>query len=174
MYKEIKTATTSSQALVNEIEENGFCLFSEAYTERVGLAKQETKICVYELEGKTYILKYLNDKNVSCKDVTVQPKNQLAKDQFKVAGGPSDNMYFNCYKAEAYSYTDKNFATIEEVKKYLHCENLVFYPNRCGELETKVDKWRITVKMGFMESEGEGYVSMLEESGALEAYYDVV
>ena len=163
------TKEEDNSSLIAEIEEYGYCQFSETYTEKIGLAKQETRVAVYELNGKTYLLKYVNGKNVVFHDITA--KSCITKNQIRVECN-SNNMYFNCYKSEAYSYTDKNFATIEEVKEYLHVENITFYVNNCGELEAKIGKWRVTVKMEYMTSEGEGYVSMLEESGALESYYD--
>ena len=79
-------------------------------------------------------------------------------------------MYINVYKAEAYSYTDKNFQTIEEVKKYLKMdENEDFhFITELGALVATYGKWEITIKEGEIPNIEEGYVDMLEESGALE------
>lgn len=83
-------------------------------------------------------------------------------------------MYFNVYKAEAYSYIDRNFEKIDEVKKYLHVTTDCFKFKRCkssGRLITKYNNYTITLNDGVMPDEGEGFVDMTYESGALDHSY---
>ena len=84
-------------------------------------------------------------------------------------------MYINIYKAEPYNYIDKNFKTIEEVKDYLHITDKLdlfsFVDSDNIEYFAEYKKWTITIKEGEIPDEGEGYVSMLEESGALDELY---
>lgn len=78
-------------------------------------------------------------------------------------------MYIKLYKANSSCYIDKNFGTLEQVQSYLNiseCPN--FKTNRDGELEATVNDWSVTIKEGQMLDEGEGYVDMSRESGALD------
>lgn len=80
-------------------------------------------------------------------------------------------MYINIYKASSYSYIDRNFEKLEDAKEYLkieQSESLNFKTNDLNELSVKYGDWTISIKDGNMPNEGEGYVSMLEESGALD------
>lgn len=81
-------------------------------------------------------------------------------------------MYINVYKASAYSYTDRNFKTLEEAEAYLKidkCPN--FTTNSSGLLVAKVNDWKISIMEGDMPNEGEGFVNMVYESGALDYIY---
>lgn len=82
-------------------------------------------------------------------------------------------MYFNIYKANTYSYIDRNVSTLEEVKEFLKTETPLDFKTDpfSGELISNFNSWHITLKEGVMENEGEGYVDMLYESGALENIY---
>ena len=57
-------------------------------------------------------------------------------------------MYFNVYKARAYSYSDYNFKTIEEVSAYLHISGVLsFSRNQCSKsLVAKYNGWIITLE----------------------------
>ena len=82
-------------------------------------------------------------------------------------------MYINVFKASPYSYTERNFKTLEEAKSYLNVtETINFKTWECtGELIAKVNGWTIMVKEGLMPNQGEGYVDMTEESGVLADCY---
>ena len=89
-------------------------------------------------------------------------------------------MYVNVYKAKPYSYVDRNFRTITEAMGYLHISEKELQSfihtlrlNFCehegtGEIYAMCKDWRITLIEGDMPNEGEGFVDMLYESGAME------
>lgn len=81
-------------------------------------------------------------------------------------------MYVNVYKASSYSYTEKNFSTLDEAKDFLNISDWPEFKENCsGELSAKVKGWSVTIKNEDMPHEGDGYVNMLEESGALDYLY---
>lgn len=78
-------------------------------------------------------------------------------------------MYVNLYKADAQSYTDKNFESIEKAMNFLRVKELpILKIDSEGFLSTKVGEWKFSIRDGEIPEEEEGYVSMLEESGALD------
>ena len=77
-------------------------------------------------------------------------------------------MYVNLYKADAQSYTDKNFESIREAMNFLRVKDLpILKSDSKGIYSTEVGEWKFSIRNGEMPEE-EGYVSMLEESGALD------
>lgn len=52
---------------LTEVEEYGYCHLKEIYTNEVG---NEIEIAVYELESKTYLLRYVDKKCVQFRDIT--------------------------------------------------------------------------------------------------------
>lgn len=85
-------------------------------------------------------------------------------------------MYINVYSPRSYSYINKNFQALEEAKDYLRLSRCPEFKTESGEYVARFedkygDSWKITIKEGNMPDEGEGYVDMLKESGALEVDY---
>ena len=78
-------------------------------------------------------------------------------------------MYINAFKANSYSYIEKNFASMEEAMQYLKTDSLTFTRGQNG-LGTiaRHGNWQITTQPGEMPDEGDGFVDMAEESGALD------
>lgn len=78
-------------------------------------------------------------------------------------------MYVNIYKSDACSYTDHNFASLDEAKSYIGASGcLNFHVNeRTGELFARVNGWIVTIKEEDMPDRGDGFVDMRYESGAL-------
>lgn len=78
-------------------------------------------------------------------------------------------MYVNLYKADVQSYTDKNFKSITEAMNFLRVKELpILKIDSEGIYSTEVGEWKFSIRDGEMPEEEEGYVSMLEESGALD------
>ena len=77
-------------------------------------------------------------------------------------------MYINAFKANRYSYVDKNFPSIEETMEYLKADTLDFKAIKGRPtLTAKHGNWTVVVCTGEMPQE-EGYVDMREESGAFD------
>lgn len=52
---------------LSEVEEYGYVMFGEEYTNEIG---QKIKITIYELEGKTYLIRYVDENCVQFRDIT--------------------------------------------------------------------------------------------------------
>jgi hypothetical protein len=64
---EIDLEKALNSATLTEVEEYGYCHLEEIYINEVG---NEIKIAVYELESKTYLLRYVDKKCVLFRDIT--------------------------------------------------------------------------------------------------------
>ena len=64
---EIALEEALNSATLTEVEEYGYCHLKEIYTNEIG---NEIGIAVYELESKTYLLKYVDGKCISFRDIT--------------------------------------------------------------------------------------------------------
>ncbi len=62
-----------SGATLSEVEDYGYCLFGETYKTDMG---QEIKLVINELDGKTYLLKYVDGACVQFKDITALKKDR--------------------------------------------------------------------------------------------------
>lgn len=85
-------------------------------------------------------------------------------------------MYINIYKASTYSYIDKNVRTEKELIQYLNLRKhqvLKFLLDFRNNSQCQINGWKIEKRDGDMPDGGEGYVDMFEESGALDAMYDM-
>lgn len=56
---------------LSEVEEYGYCHIEESYINEVG---QVIKIAVYELDSKTYLIRYVGKECVYFKDITALKK----------------------------------------------------------------------------------------------------
>lgn len=56
-----------NSATLTEVENYGYCHLKEVYINEVG---NEIEIAVYELESKTYLLRYVDKKCVQFRDIT--------------------------------------------------------------------------------------------------------
>ena len=56
---------------LSEVEEYGYCHIEESYINEVG---QVIKIVVYELDSKTYLIRYVDKECVQFKDITALKK----------------------------------------------------------------------------------------------------
>jgi hypothetical protein len=52
---------------LTDVENYGYCHLSEVYTNDIG---QEIKIEVYELDSRTYLIRYVDDECVEFRDIT--------------------------------------------------------------------------------------------------------
>lgn len=57
--------------ILTDVEEYGYCHLQEIYTDEIG---KEIEIAVYELESKTYLLRYVDKKCVLFRDITALRK----------------------------------------------------------------------------------------------------
>lgn len=60
-----------NSTMVEDIKNYGYCHFSESYTNEAG---QVVKIEVYELDCKTFLIRYLDEKCVLFRDITALKK----------------------------------------------------------------------------------------------------
>ena len=78
-------------------------------------------------------------------------------------------MYINVYKADAYSNTSYNFKGLDDAKEHIGVADCLNFQinGYTGELFACANGWEITIKEGEMPDEGEGFVDMRYESGAM-------
>lgn len=65
-------ADALNSVTLSEVEKIGYCHLNESYTNEVG---QVIKIAVYELDSKTYLIRYVNSECVQFRDITALKKS---------------------------------------------------------------------------------------------------
>ena len=60
-----------NSTMAEDIKNYGYCHFSESYINEAG---QNVKIEIYELDCKTFLIKYLDEKCIQLKNITALKK----------------------------------------------------------------------------------------------------